>query len=101
MQYLLVYPKVSYHLLDPDTWRLVGFAIMDDEGEDGNEEILSTSLLLMQEMGQTSVPEAEEPTFVALPLNEAGVNEQAHQRIGAAFIVDKQFFKRTTKLISR
>jgi hypothetical protein len=93
MQYLLVYPRVSYHLLDPDTRRLVGFAIMDDEGDVGNEEILSTSLLLMQEIGRTSVPEREEPIFLALLLKEVSVNEQAHQRIGAAFIVDKQFFE--------
>ncbi|KAF1978178.1 hypothetical protein BU23DRAFT_564438 [Bimuria novae-zelandiae CBS 107.79] len=79
MQYLLIYPKISYDLLDFQTREVVGFAILNDAGT--------------SEMGQSSGPGGEDPIFLNLLLKAPSEGAQTFQRIGVGFIVDQEVFQ--------
>lgn len=91
LQYLLI-GGVAHHLLDPESRKIVGLAVLDDNGDLNKEHTICTSLLIMNEICN-SPTRGLVPIFLALLVRETGGPMQAYQRIGVAFIVDGGVFK--------
>ncbi|KAF2446682.1 HET-domain-containing protein [Karstenula rhodostoma CBS 690.94] len=95
LQYLLI-GGVAHHLLDPETLRVVGLVVLDDDEDLEEDRHVYTSLLLMKEVCN-SPTRGLVPIFLALLVREAHGPVQAYQRIGAAFIVDEEMFQTVDK----
>ncbi|KAK7189049.1 heterokaryon incompatibility protein [Paraphaeosphaeria sporulosa] len=90
--WILLIGGLAHRLLDPDTQKTVGLAVLDDNEDSKEDDTLCTSLLLMEEISDTYT-QGRLPIFLALLVREAGAPVHAYQRIGVAFIVDEKVFE--------
>jgi hypothetical protein len=95
LQYFLL-DGTAHHLLDPDTQRVVGLGVLDDNTELEEDYCVYTGLLVMKETCDDQELN-EVQTFLALLVREADSPVKAYRRIGVAFIVDEQVFETNDK----
>lgn len=93
LQYLLLNPKTSVHIINPSTRSLIGYAIMDDVTDVGEGDDVCTSLLLMKEMVDTADLDRKEYIYLALLLKGPHKDRGTYQRIGVGLIVDGNIFQ--------